>query len=53
MMQVKLNYGYNSVDEILERLLKIIPASELKKDKRNNTLLKQKNTGEVKALSGK
>lgn len=32
MMQHKLNYGYQSIDEILDKLFKIIPASELKKE---------------------
>jgi len=32
MMKFKLEYGYISIDEIIERLLKIIPVSELKKE---------------------
>jgi len=32
MMQHKLKYDYQSIDQILDKLLKIIPATELKKE---------------------
>lgn len=31
-MRIKLEYGYKSFDEILESLLKIVPAHDLKKE---------------------
>lgn len=30
-MEHKLKYGYVSIDEILEKLLKIVPSNDLKK----------------------
>lgn len=32
MMKHKINYGYVSIDEIIEKLLAIIPANNLKKE---------------------
>ena len=31
IMRLKLDYGYKSFDEILESLLRIVPATQLKK----------------------
>ncbi len=30
LMKIKLEYGYKTVDEIIDSLLKIVPANELK-----------------------
>jgi len=35
LMRWKVDYGYKSLDEIIERILKIIPASELNKKEVN------------------
>ena len=34
LMTIKLKYGYKNIDEIIESLLKIVPASELKEKKK-------------------
>ena len=33
LMTIKLKYGYKSIDEIIESLLKIVPKNELEKKK--------------------
>ena len=34
LMTMKLKYGYKNIDEIIESLLKIVPASDLVKEKK-------------------